>query len=202
MNTEQYRGTRLLFIRHGQSVANAERRVQGWGDDPLTQRGEEQVRGLARWLQSHNPVADLLLSSPLQRARQTAEPVGQGLGLSIQTHHGLKEINLGQFENLTEGDFFAALAGDDYHLHVGETDQVFARRVIDTMHELLTTHHGQSLIIVSHLGVVCTALAWWLDGDVTHAWQTYGHMRNTAMTEVVFRQRAELLRHNDAPHLG
>lgn len=73
--------TRLLLIRHGQSIANIERRVQGWNDDPLTGYGAAQAHLLANWLRDNDPHADVLFSSPLQRAYQTATPIGAALGL-------------------------------------------------------------------------------------------------------------------------
>jgi broad specificity phosphatase PhoE len=176
--------THFVFIRHGQSTANAARRVQGWGDSPLTQRGAVQAQQLAAWLRANNPRADLLLCSPLLRAQQTARTIGAVLGMAVQIREDLKEINLGQWEDMEEAAFAQALNSPDYARYVGETDVQFAARVIAAVESLHAAHQGQTLLIVSHLGFIGTVLAYWLDGDTALAWESYGHLRNTSITRV------------------
>lgn len=194
--------TRLLLIRHGQSIANIERRVQGWSDDPLTSVGAAQAHLLANWFRTNSPRADLLFSSPLQRAYQTATPISSALGLDIQLHPELKEINLGLLEDVPESAFALALNSDNYAEYGVETDQVFSERVVGALDEMRAAYAGSTLIVVTHLGVISTALACWLDGNITIAWEKYGHIRNTSINEVIFQHdRITLLRHNATPHL-
>ncbi len=201
-----HKPTRLIMIRHAQSVANAEHRVQGWGDAPLTEHGLQQVRHLADWMQSSDLGAHWLFSSPLQRAYQTAEAIGTGLGLEIQVRPGLREISLGQLEDSSAQDFNEAMALFDSEAaferaYNVESGPAFAERILGSLYGLLTAYDGSTLIVVSHLGVICTALAYWLNQDVSQAWQAHGHIRNTAITELVFDGSIELVRYGELPHL-
>jgi probable phosphoglycerate mutase len=195
--------TRFVLIRHGQSTANAARRVQGWGDSPLTTRGAFQAQQLAAWLHANNPRADVLLCSPLLRAQQTAHTIGVALGMDVQMRDDLKEINLGQWEDMEESAFEHALNSPEYERYVGETDVQFAARVIAAVESLQAAHRGQTMLIVSHLGFICTALAYWLDGDTALAWETYGHLRNTSITRVALHgTQARLQTLGEIAHLG
>ena len=74
----------ITLMRHAESVGNAEGYYQGQSDFPLTQRGEEQAKSLAaRWLKE-GKTFQRVISSPLSRARGTAEILGQALNLSVE----------------------------------------------------------------------------------------------------------------------
>ena len=74
---------KIIFLRHGESVGNAEGYFQGQGDFPLTERGREQAHALAaRWVAEKREF-DHIISSPLSRARETAEIITQALGIEI-----------------------------------------------------------------------------------------------------------------------
>ncbi len=194
--------TRLLFIRHAQSEANARHIVQGWGDAPLTELGWFQARQLAVWLREHNPGADRLIASPLQRAYQTACMVGEALDLPVQTDAALKEIYMGELENVEVAVFDRALAVGDIERRYGvETQEAFDVRVIGGLERILTTYQGSTIMIVAHLGVICTALAHWVDQDTSRCWELYGHACNTGISELLLTEQITLLRHSDAPHL-
>lgn len=81
--------TRLLLVRHGQSVANAEHRIQGQLDTPLSAIGVAQCLLLAERFGRER--VDALYSSPLMRARATAEAIGAALHLSIEEMSDLRE---------------------------------------------------------------------------------------------------------------
>lgn len=87
----------IYIIRHGQSVANAEEVIAGQQESPLSSLGEEQAVQVAEKLHS----IDLIVTSPLQRTRQTAEIIAQHLGYpleEIQVLPDLTERNLGELE--------------------------------------------------------------------------------------------------------
>jgi broad specificity phosphatase PhoE len=200
----RYQTTRLILVRHAQSVANADGRVQGWTDAPLTPRGQSEVQHLAAWFRENNPGIQHIFSSPLQRAYQTASGVGAALGMEIETRPGLKEIYLGHLEDSHEDDFNAALdtnIEEFERTYEVETTPAFTERTLGTLHGLLAAHDGRTLLVVTHLGIICTALAYWLDRDVAQAWPRYGHIRNTALTELVFHERVELRAIDQTPHL-
>ena len=90
----------MLFYcsRHGESVFNAERRVQGQLDIPLSKNGQQQSKALASVLSSE-PL-DVIVASPLRRAIETAEVIATELHLSLKIDSRLAEINAGIFQGL------------------------------------------------------------------------------------------------------
>lgn len=94
---------RLILVRHGETVWNAEFRVQGGEvDTELSEKGRGQITRLAEVLR--NEPIDLILSSPLQRAVITAETIGRYHEAPILTHPDLKEVNVGDFDGLSTVD--------------------------------------------------------------------------------------------------
>ncbi|MBM4402448.1 MAG: histidine phosphatase family protein [Candidatus Cloacimonetes bacterium] len=84
---------RIYFIRHGESIDDTENRYGGWADFPLTQKGIEQARETGKKLKNQGVTADIILTSPLLRAKQTAEEISKFLGLSVELFVYLKERN-------------------------------------------------------------------------------------------------------------
>ena len=91
---------RLILVRHGETVWNAESRVQGGNaDTPLSRKGVRQVARLAKVFKDEH--IDLILSSPLRRAALTADAIGQHHQVPIVKDAGLKEVNVGEFDGLS-----------------------------------------------------------------------------------------------------
>lgn len=91
----------IVFLRHGESVGNAENRFQGHADFPLTERGRVQARALAARWQAEGVTFDRCIASPLLRARQTAEIVCDALDVPLEFDPGWMEINNGKMAGLT-----------------------------------------------------------------------------------------------------
>lgn len=81
----------LLIIRHGQSEADLLKCHEGRGDFPLTEIGKKQATLLAEWLVDNYP-PDYIVSSPLQRAKQTAAIIGERFGVNIRLLDELMEL--------------------------------------------------------------------------------------------------------------
>ncbi len=91
----------FTFLRHGESVGNAEDRLQGHADYPLTEAGRAQARLLAeRWL-GEQVTFDLVLTSPLARAKETAQVITEVLHVPLETDPIWMERNLGAMSGLT-----------------------------------------------------------------------------------------------------
>lgn len=84
---------KIYFIRHGESVDDIEDRYGGWADFPLTQKGVEQARETGKKLKSKEVAADVIFTSPLVRAKQTAEEISKSLGFPVEVFVYLKERN-------------------------------------------------------------------------------------------------------------
>ncbi|MBE3556644.1 MAG: histidine phosphatase family protein [Firmicutes bacterium] len=97
---------RLLLVRHGETVANVEGRFQGQREYPLTPRGLQQAEAMRKRLEAL-PI-DLVFSSDLSRALQTAQVIVTGRALSITIDPRLREYRWGAFEGLTHAGIRAA----------------------------------------------------------------------------------------------
>jgi len=148
----------LLLIRHGETAWNAERRFTTRSDPPLSQVGLEQAGAAAEALAATG--IDRIYSSPLQRARVTAETIAalQRVRPAVVTDDRLREIDAGPFEGMTEDELRAGPMAGDYALwHTNaepefpdgaETfDQALARAAA-----FLNEHAGESgiTLVVSH----------------------------------------------------
>ena len=101
---------RLLLVRHGQSVWNAEGRWQGQADPPLSALGEEQAREAAPRLAALGFAR--IVASDLQRARRTAEIVAEALGLPVEVDPDLREIDVGDWTGMTRAEIEARWPGE------------------------------------------------------------------------------------------
>lgn len=154
--------TRICFVRHGETDWNIERRMQGHIDLPLNANGEAQARALGPAFSAFR--ADALYSSDLTRARQTAQPIADVLGLSLQTTPLLREQHFGRCEGKVFAEIAAAHPEDAQALisrdpdYVtpggGESRRQHEARILDYVADLLARHEGQSLIVVTHGGVL------------------------------------------------
>ena len=105
--------TELLLIRHGETLWNQQRRMQGQNDSPLTPTGLEQARKLARRLK--DVAFSALYSSDLRRAHETARCIADATGHEVIADRGLRERSFGIFEGLTN-DEIRARHPEDYVL--------------------------------------------------------------------------------------
>lgn len=102
----------MVLIRHGQSTWNSERRWQGRADSPLTRLGERQARQCSTALVASRWPLHAVWSSPLGRARQTADIIAGRLGLEpVQIDDRLAESDAGEWEGLTRGEIEARYPG-------------------------------------------------------------------------------------------
>jgi len=149
------------LIRHGETRWNQEGRVQGWLDSPLTQAGVAQARLLAARLAGER--LDRLFASDLGRARETAAPIAERLGLDVELDAGLRERAYGVLEGCTwaeaehgHPEAYARVAARDpaYVVPGGESAEAFHARVIDAVQRIASAHAGARVAIVAHGGVL------------------------------------------------
>ena len=162
--------SRFLLLRHGQTERSTIRAYSGRGDVPLTPTGEAQAALAAKRIAAITGIT-AVVSSPLRRAVQTAEPVAAQLGLPVTVHSGLIEADYGDWEGLT----FAEAAEADPELHArwlndtaiappgGESLDAVRRRVRKARDELIATHGASTIVVVSHVAPIKTFLAMALD---------------------------------------
>jgi probable phosphoglycerate mutase len=137
--------TTLLLVRHGETDWNAERRWQGHADVPLNDRGRAQARTLAEQLAADGRV-DVIYTSDLSRARDTAEIVAARLGVRVVVDADLREVDVGPIEGLTAEE---ARAFESWE---GETREAHAERVLRSLHGIASRHPGERVLVVTHGG--------------------------------------------------
>lgn len=147
------------------------RTTKHWADEggSLTETGRAQARGLAERLRDRR-VAHVWTST-YARAVQTAEIAASHLGVSVTTREGLREFGVGRFRGSRAEDPFAEvygawLAGDlDRRLPGGETGAELRLRIHHALHEIALSHPGETVLAVSHGGVMRLALPLILTGE-------------------------------------
>lgn len=150
--------TLLYLIRHGETDWNTQGRTQGCGNDlPLNERGLKEAKALS--LRFKNVPIDVLYSSDLKRAYQTASEISNVTGLCIHTTDRLREMNFGCFEGLTGEEIRLKYANiitawtskpRDAIIPDGETLVEVQKRMVSEVDEIINCHRGKNIIVVSH----------------------------------------------------
>lgn len=157
--------TDLILIRHGETDWNRQLRFQGQVDVPLNDVGLEQARRVGVHLAQETK--HQLIASDLIRTQQTAKPIQQhnaGVPLpTAQLHAGLREQNFGLVDGMRVSDIQAQFPkawaqwikfDPDYAFTEGESTRVFNQRVMDTVRGLVDASEMQTLVLVTHGGVL------------------------------------------------
>jgi glucosyl-3-phosphoglycerate phosphatase len=148
---------RLLLVRHGESTWNAEHRLQGQADPPLSDLGREQTAALAPFLDG---IPDHRLSSDLTRAVQTAELLGLA---GAPTDERWREIDMGPWAGFTvdELDPESVAAWRRGEHYPAETWAQFQARVAGAVDEL----RGDDVLVVTHGGCIRATVAYLTGAD-------------------------------------
>jgi broad specificity phosphatase PhoE len=164
--------TRLILVRHGETLLNREFRYVGIGDYPLSEHGRLQADQLAEAL-SGLPIA-AVYSSPLQRAYCTAQSIASKHALPVQILSSLVEGSFGSWEGMSRAEVLARSPQDEQQLLAWEHDPNLAppggesiamiyERAVTMVEQLSQVHVEQAIVLVSHVGVIkallCAALA-------------------------------------------
>lgn len=150
--------TTLILWRHGITEWNAERRVQGQTDTPLSGIGRTQAAVAAQMLAARKP--DALVSSDLARCTGTAAPLAELTGLVVQLDRRLRERHYGEWQGLTMGEVadrfpeaYARQRGGSHDLGHGiEPPTDVAKRVGEALREITDATPGGTTVVVTHGG--------------------------------------------------
>jgi isoleucyl-tRNA synthetase len=153
------RMTKLILVRHGESEKNIKH--IDWSQDdgyPLTEKGKQQVRHLSSSL----PVCDVLLTSPVLRARQTADLISQHLGIEPRIEEDLREIKKGYWEGknldkkvIQEKEYYRQLSPEEryrYKQGGGESYVDVENRLQTFLQNIFASYRGKTVMIVGHKG--------------------------------------------------
>lgn len=203
----------FVVMRHGQSLGDIEDVHEGRADLPLTELGQEQGRLAAEWLAGHLP-PDVLYSSPLRRAAETAETLSSRLDLAVAYEEDLMEFDNGLLAGLTSAEaaerYPEPSGGHKPHEPVpgGECDITFRARAELVWSRILHgAAPGQRIAIVAHGGLISRLFQCFLGlptvsevrlvtGDTgIHLWRIEGDRRY-----VLFANRSDHLNRADSAH--
>lgn len=163
--------TMVYFVRHGETILTPFRKFSGVGplDPELTEEGLEQAAAVAKEIAKIKP--DVLISSPLQRTRQTAEAIAATTGLPIIFDEIWYELSFGSWDGLSNDEvrekfpdeYQAWLNSSAYAPDGGESYDQARIRVEEAMEKLLAEYPGKKVCVVTHNGVIKSAVSIALD---------------------------------------
>jgi ribonuclease H / adenosylcobalamin/alpha-ribazole phosphatase len=147
-----------VLLRHGQTPLSVERRFAGRVDIPLTETGLRQAKAAAAWLAARDSI-DVIVTSPLRRARQTAAEVAAATGAPVRVDDGIRENDFGEWEGLSFAEaserwpeaMAAWLADPAVPPPGGESFADAGRRVGAALDAMLASDAGRRCVIVSHV---------------------------------------------------
>lgn len=153
--------TRIYFVRHGETEWNSSNRFQGSTDVPLSAKGLQQAKKTA--LRLKNLKIDVIASSSLSRALDTANVFADMVGKNVEIYEGLKEINFGDWEGMTESEILK-LYGEQYRewrsnpkdaAIPGEGSlNAAAQRGFKALEELVEKHNGKTIAVFAHASII------------------------------------------------
>ena len=198
---------RLIVVRHGETFYNAQRRLTGQSDVPLTPLGERQAAALGDCLATEH--VDVVVTSDLERARVTARSIAGNHGLDLQEDIDLRELAFGEWEGYTYDEVLARDANRAslwradpcvYAPPGGETVAQLRDRCARALKRWQTLYPEASVLWVTHGGLIGVLLCHVLGIDLKRRWQ-FRH-DNASISEMLFRgEHVTIVRLNETAHI-
>ena len=192
----------IVFVRHGQTAVNREGCFQGRLDAPLTELGRDQARLVAQRLSTSG--AELVLTSPLVRASETAHAIADASGAAVELDDRLLEIAYGEWDGLKLGDVTVEQwetwrHDPSFTPPGGENLLAVSARVVDFCADRLDA--DRTVIAVSHVSPIKAAVAWALGVGTEVTWRM--HLDVASISRVARRGTGPplLASYNETAHL-
>lgn len=206
------RSTHILLLRHGQTDANAQGRLQGHLPTPLNLTGVRQANLLAERLAAHSPPVEVIISSDLPRAAETAGPIASACGLRLRTDPAWRERGFGLLEGQPVGDKkLWEVAAGELDVPGAEPARELRERVRHALLCLPRDHSNKHVIaVVTHGGPIRVILKMLADGSLEtirgHAPVEVTSVANCSILHLIARNYSEGFRWkidavNDVSHL-
>jgi probable phosphoglycerate mutase len=183
--------TELILVRHAQTIWHAENRYAGVSDVPLDDTGRAQATALAEWARAHWP--DVLVCSPVSRARATAAPVAAALGVEPEIVDDLREVDFGVAEGRTLAELreshpqaAEAFVADPVRnpFPGSEPPDAAAERVLGALRAVADRHRGSTVLVIAHSTALRLALCAWLGIPVARYRDVFPRLDNAAVTRL------------------
>jgi broad specificity phosphatase PhoE len=183
--------TRMVLVRHGETIWHGENRYAGTSDVELTEHGREQARDLAEW--AATAALDGVWASTLSRAEQTARACAAATPAQLVTDERLRELDFGDAEGLTRQEMGVRFpdAVEDFlrdpvrhHLPGGEDPVRAARRFTSCLQEIAERHPTARVLVVAHSTVIRLALCSLIGVELSRYRRLFPALGNCALTEI------------------
>ena len=175
----------LILVRHGRTPANAAGLLQGRLDQDLDDQGRLQATAVAAYVQSWCDV-DVVVSSPLKRAQQTAA----AFGLAVETDTRWLELSYGEYEGTPHTDVPSEVwqrwrADPHFTPTGGESLATLDQRVRSACEDVAERAAAENVVVVSHVSPMKSAVAWALDVGIDISFNC--HLDQAAVCRIAFR---------------
>lgn len=200
--------TSLVLVRHGVTAFTVEKRFSGVGDPPLIEQGRLQAKAVAERLAARGGI-DVIVSSPLSRAKETAAIIGASLGVPVQYDDDLRELNFGVWEGLTfptvqerwPRELEMWLADTAISPPEGESYVALRRRISLVQQRLVNRNRGRTICVVTHSRPIAMFVANALETPTPSIYRL--HVDTAGVTELDYYDDgpAVLRTFNDTTHL-
>ncbi len=211
--------TTLVLVRHGRTALTESHKISGGdGDDPnLSAAGRadaaaasgviSQLGNDARW--KHIPPVTAIVSSPMNRTRETAEVIAAPLGLKVELNEKLREIGFGDWDGKTN-EQVAAESPDELLAWQGsytvappngESLEVFDLRINQARRQIVEQYSGKTVVVVAHVMPIRGFIKWALEAGESAYWRPQVAPCSITIIRVWGEQAAEVLATNITAHL-
>jgi probable phosphoglycerate mutase len=175
-----FEGTLIILVRHGECEGNVKGVFRGRTDFPLNERGLVQAHDLARELKNFS--VKYIYTSPLSRARQTAEAIGEQCEVEVKVEEGFNNIKLGSWEGRFKKEI-AKLYPKEWELWVHNPEKLrikdmetlydVQKRAKACLDNLVSKHGGETLAVVSHRAILKPLIAACLNIVSPYFWKIH-----------------------------
>lgn len=184
--------TKFVILRHGFSIYNKLHKFTGQSDIPLDEIGVKQAELAGKYI-TENYNIESICSSDLKRAFDTAKPVADKLGLSIETRQDLRELDVGQWQDI-DISYVKEHFVEDYNNykntpHIskcgidGENYAELTDRAVKAFAEMAAKNDGKTVLVTTHGGLIKALSCVWQDYDIEKI-ATFKIVNNASITEV------------------
>lgn len=183
---------KIYLVRHGQTLFNQQKKVQGWCDSPLTQEGIQQAVAVSKTLQSIS--FEYAYSSTSERAMDTMHYILQDRSVPHVYVKGLKELNFGSLEGEKEADVFTDISVYEkgFEMYGGETLPTCNQRFMACLETIAKSHVG-NVLVVAHGGVIMSVLNYLDEAQFMKHMQEVGDVENCSVTILEYTDHFEIL---------
>jgi ribonuclease H / adenosylcobalamin/alpha-ribazole phosphatase len=200
--------TRLILVRHGSTDHSAEKRFSGRNELPLNDVGEHQAVALATRSIAFGEVA-AVVSSPLRRARQTADAIAAALGVAVDVYDDFAEVDFGAWEGLTYAELRAQrpdelsewLGSPEAAPPGGESFASVARRVERARDAVIAAYAGRTAVVVTHVTPIKTLIRLALDAPPVSLFRMHLDTASVSSIDYYSDENCSVRLVNDTGHL-